>query len=85
MHYQIAHPNLKVDEWSNIDISNLYNLLKKYSFNEGMFRTSIKFLESNKNLMVFKLGALNIKIDSLAEIEDTIKILKFFLENQKET
>lgn len=83
LHYQINSPDLKVDEWSKIDLSNLNDILKRYSINETMTRTSIKSLQSNQNLMVINLGTLRIKIDNLAEIATTSEILEAFLENQK--
>ncbi|WP_017814893.1 hypothetical protein [Paenibacillus shenyangensis] len=82
MYYQINPPDLKVNEWSKIDLSNLNDLLERYSVDEAMTRTSIKSLQSNQNLMVINVGTLNIKIDSLAEISSTLEILKSFLENQ---
>lgn len=76
MRYQINHPNLDVQKWSNVDVANLSNLIKKFPYDEGMFRTSISSLESNNELKVLNLGAFRIKIENFAEIDSTIKILK---------
>ncbi|WP_062196913.1 hypothetical protein [Massilibacterium senegalense] len=76
MRYQINHPNLDVQKWSNVDVANLDNLIKELPYDEVMFRTSINSLESNNELKVLNLGGFRIEIENSAEIDSTIKTLK---------
>ncbi|MEF3087411.1 hypothetical protein ACQJ0G_18425 [Bacillus altitudinis] len=82
MRYQINHPNLDVQKWSNTDVTNLDNLIKELSYDEVMFRTSISSLESNNELKVLNLGRFRLDIENFSEIDPTIKILKEALKTQ---
>lgn len=79
-HYQINHPDLDVNSWSKIDISNLHTLIKEISYDKRMAQTSINELNRNKETMVLNLGTFRIKLENVAEKDPTINILEKELE-----
>ncbi|MCD8503369.1 MAG: hypothetical protein LRY71_19100 [Bacillaceae bacterium] len=78
--YQINHPDLVVNVWSKIDISNLDTLIKEISCDRGMTQRSINVLKDNKRAMVLNLGTFRIELENIAEIDPTINILEKELE-----
>ena len=74
--YQTCHPNLKIQSWSQVDISKFGDLIKTHSFDEAMLRKGIEVLKFNKELMIVNLGTLRIDIEQISEIEPVIRVLK---------
>lgn len=78
--YQINHPDLDINSWSKINISNLDTLIKEISCDKTMTQKSINVLERNKKTTVLNLGTFRIELENIAEIDPTLKILEKVLE-----